>query len=201
MGIPVIQTFFPNNPEPILYVSMFIVAVNILSWTLLVYVITGNKKFIRLKASLLNPGIIALVIAVPLLIFDINFPFPALRVIDYLANMNTPLAMLIVGIRLADIRLKDLFTSSKVLYSSIIKLVLVPLYTFGILILVNNIFPLNSIVSMTLFIVMAMPSASFVIVFSERFNGDRLTATKCVLLSSLLSILTIPLLMTLSRNL
>ncbi|MDR0474702.1 MAG: AEC family transporter [Treponema sp.] len=198
IGVPIIQTFFPNNPQPILYVSMFMVAVSVLTWTLMIYIITGDKKYIRFNTSLINPGIVTLIIATPLLIFNVSFPNPVLRVFEYLAGMNTPLAMLIVGIRLADIKLKELFTSIKVFYLSFIKLVLIPLYTFGLLMLVRNIIHINAMTATTLFIVMAMPSASYVIVFSERYNGDHETAVKCVLLSSLLSILTIPFLMPLS---
>jgi predicted permease len=198
MGIPVIQTFFPDNPEPIIYVSMFVVTFNILSWTLLVFTITGDKKFIRLKSAFFNPGMVTLIIATPLLIFNIKPPRVAANIINYLANMTTPLAMLIVGIRLADIRLRELFTSSKVYLSAFVKLVIIPLFSFAVILLARRFLPISTTVALTLYVVMAMPSASFVIVFSERFNGDRSTAVKCVLLSSLLSILTIPLLMLLS---
>jgi predicted permease len=198
MGIPVIQTFFPNNPEPLIYVSMFAVAFNVLSWTLLVFTITGDKKHVSLKAALVNPGMITLIISAPLLIFDINFPPVLSNMVSSLANMTTPLSMLIIGIRLSEIKLRELFTSSKVYLSALIKLVIIPLFSFVIIILGKQFLPISTTVTLTLYIVMAMPSASFVIIFSERFNADRVTAVKCVLLSSVMSIATIPLLMLMS---
>ena len=199
MGIPVIQTFFPNNPEPILYIAMFLIPMNVLTWTLLVYSITGNKKYIRLKAALLNPGFITLVISITLVVLKIDLPKIVLRVFEYFGSMNTPLAMIIVGIRFADIKFRELLTSAKVFYSSFLKLVIVPLFTFGVLMLARHIFPMSTMVATTLFIAMAMPSGNFVIVFSEKFNGDRQTAAKCVLLSTLLSLVTIPFMMMLIR--
>jgi predicted permease len=199
MGIPVVQTFFPGNPEPLIYVSMFGVAFGVLSWTLLVYAITGNKKYIRVKAAFVNPGMVTLLASIPLLIFDINPPPVLANVISTMANMTTPLAMLIVGIRLAEIPFKELFNSPKVYLSSLIKLVFIPIFSLGVLLVAKNFLPITSTMALTLFIIMAMPSASFVIIFSEKFNGDRPTAVKCVLLSSLLSIITIPVLMIFSN--
>jgi predicted permease len=198
MGIPVIQTFFPNNSEPLIYVSMFGIAFNILSWTLLGFTITGEKKYVRFKAAFLNPGMIALLISIPLLVFDINPPPVFTNLMSSLANMTTPLAMIIVGIRLSEIKLRELFTSPPVYLSAAVKLVVIPLFSLGIILLGKWLLPITATVTLTLYIVMAMPSASFVIIFSEKFNGDRLTAVKCVLLSSVLSIVTIPLLMLLS---
>jgi predicted permease len=198
MGIPVVQTFFPNQSEPLIYVSMFGIAFNILSWTLLVFTITGEKKYVRLKAAFLNPGMAALLVSIPLLVFDINPPPVLDNILSSLANMTTPLAMIIVGVRLSEIKLRELFTSSQVYMSAAVKLVVIPLISLPVIILGKQFLPITSTVTLTLYIVMAMPSASFVIIFSEKFNGDRLTAVKCVLLSSVMSIVTIPLLMLLS---
>jgi predicted permease len=109
--------------------------------------------------------------------------------------MTTPLSMLVMGIRLADIRLRDLFQSLNVYLAVSVKLILVPIATLGILLLVQQVIPANAMVYKTLFILSAMPSAVYVIVFSEKFHADRITAVKCVLLSSVLSIITIPLMM------
>jgi predicted permease len=195
MGIPVIQTFFPGNPEPVIYVSMFTVAFNLLCWTLLVYTITGDKKYIHLRRALINPGTITFLFAIPLLVFDINFPPPVSAAVNYLANMTTPLSMLVIGIRLAEIPATKLFTGKKIYWSSFVKLILVPFFSFGIIYFFGPIVGLSHTAAMTLYIVMAMPTGSFVMVFSERFGGHHETAAKCVFLSSILSIATIPVLM------
>jgi predicted permease len=198
MGVPVLQIFFPGDPEPIVYAMMFAAVFNILSWTLLVYTITGDKKYINLKSALLNPGTVSLVVALPLLMFNIHLPEGVITMANFLANMTTPLSMIIMGIRLAEIRLLDLFTTFKVYVTTFIKLIVAPLFAFGVIAVLRLLVPVDHTLARTLYIVMAMPSAAYVIVFSEKFNGDRVTAVKCVLLSSLLSIVTIPLMMLLS---
>ncbi|GHV94046.1 transporter [Spirochaetia bacterium] len=192
MGIPIIQTFFPDKPAAVVYATMFGIAYNVIAWTLMVYTLTGDKKYISLKAALLNPGTFSVIIALPILFFDINFPDPALRVFDWLGNLTSPLAMFIVGIRLADIRLHTIFTSIVVYWSSVVKLVIVPLFSFLIIFLTNLFLPMSGVLAIVMYILMMMPSASFVIVFSEKFGGDRDTSVKCVLFSTLISIITIP---------
>jgi predicted permease len=199
MGIPVIQAYFPNSPEPLIYAVMFGAAFNIIAWTLLVFTLTGDRKFVSLKSAFINPAILSLVIAVPVLIFDIQIPATAAVGINFLANLTTPLAMFIVGIRFAEIRVRDLFTSLYVYMSALVKLAVVPIFSLAVIVLLKLFLPVNSTMALSLYILTAMPSASFVIVFSEKFGGDdNITAVKCVLLSSLLSIFTIPLLMLLS---
>jgi predicted permease len=198
MGIPVIQTFFPDKPETLVYAAMFGIAFNVIAWTLLIYTLTGNKKYISLKAGLFNPAVVSIVVALPVLLFDINFPVPAVRVIEWLGNLTTPLAMFIVGIRLAEIRLREIFTSLVVYWSSAVKLVIIPFFAFAIIVLTRMVFRMDSVLAVAIYILMMMPSASFVIVFSEKFGGDRVTSVKCVLLSTLLSIITIPVMMLLS---
>ncbi|MDR2478500.1 MAG: AEC family transporter [Treponema sp.] len=201
MGIPVIQTFFPDRPETVVYAAMYGIAFNVIAWTLLVYTLTGDKKYISLKAALLNPGTLSVVIALPVLLFDISFPSQITRVIDWLGNLTTPLAMFIVGIRLAEIRLREIFTAFVVYWSAMVKLVVVPLFAFCVIILAKILVGLDGNLAVVIYILMMMPSASFVIVFSEKFGGDRVTSVKCVLLSTLLSVITIPVMLLLSSAL
>jgi predicted permease len=195
MGIPIIQIFFPGSSEALIYISTFAVPFNILAWTLLVFTITRDKKYISLKAALYNPGTISVLIAMSFMIFKIQIPDILLRPISLMGGITTPLAMFIVGIRLANIKFHEIFTSYKIYLSSLVKLILAPLFSLGIILCVKLIIPVPSTAALTLYIAMAMPSASFVIVFSEKFGGDYLAAVKCVLLSSFLSIATIPLVM------
>jgi predicted permease len=195
MGIPVMQAFFPGNPLAILYVSMFSVSMNIISWTLLVSTITGNRKYVSVKAALINPGTVSFLIALGVQVVRIPIGGPVANAVQFLANTTTPLSMLVMGQRLADIRFGDLFRSPAVYLSMAVKLILVPMVTLGVLLLLRQVIPADPMAYKTLFILSAMPSASYVLVFSEKFNADRTTAAKCVLLSSVLSILTIPVMM------
>jgi len=202
MGIPVLQAFFPGNSEVIMYSAIFNAVFNFLVWTLGVYSITGNRMHISIRKGLLNPPTLATLAALP--IFFLQLPFPALIIsgIDFFGNMTTPISMTVIGIRLAEIRLKELFTTPLVYFSSVVKLIVSPLVTFAFLMVLGRVLPqglpLAYALSVTVFVLMAMPSGSTLAMFSEMFGGDTKTAVKCTLLSSLLSVITIPFLMLLS---
>ena len=105
MGIPVVKALFPENPEMLIYVAVINISFNVISWTLGVYTITGDKSNVSIRRAFLNPPTVALVVALPLFFFKSYIPvavfMPIRTVADYLAGMTLPLSMIILGIRLA----------------------------------------------------------------------------------------------------
>jgi predicted permease len=199
MGIPALQVFFPDNSEPIIYAAIFTAAYNFLSWTLGIYAISGKKQYISLKHGIVNPPTLALFIALPLFFFSLPPPGPVMVIVDFLGDMTSPLSMIIIGLRLAEIHFAELFKSPPVYFATGVRLILVPLCTFGFLLLWRFFLPLNAMLFLTLLVVMAMPVGTNVILMAELFGGDKPSAVKCILLSSLLSVLTIPVVLLLSR--
>ena len=109
--------------------------------------------------------------------------------------MTLPLSMIILGVRLADMRLIRLINDWKVYLVAIVKLVAAPLLSLGILVLVSLVVPLDRFVILALFIIAAMPSASSALNFAEMYQGDVETAAAATLMNTILCILTIPILM------
>lgn len=202
MGIPVMKALFPGSPEMLMYTAVINISFNMTAWSLGIYTMSGNKKDMGIKKMLLNGPTLALIIGLPLFFFQANIievapaVMPPIKtVINYLAEMTLPLSMLILGIRLAEMPLKKIFDTPKVYATCAVKLILSPLLCFGICLLLRMLFPIDSAVITTVFIVMAMPSAAITISFAEMYNGDNYMAVKCMLLSTILSVVTIPLLM------
>ena len=161
---------------------------------------TGDKKNISFRRALLNPPTAALVVALPLFFFKSYIPHdvivPVSSAVGYLADMTLPLSMIILGIRLADIKFSSLFTDGKVYVACALKLVASPLLAFAVCFALVRLFPaLDRSVAITIYIVMAMPSASLGLTFAEMFDGDRESAVRSTLLTTLFSVITIPLLM------
>ncbi len=202
MGLPVMKALFPEHPEILMYTTMVIVAFNLICWTVGIFVITGDKKNIGLKRIFLNPPTVAAFIGI--IVFFIK-GFVAIpedlminieRFTGYLGDMTLPLSMMVLGVRLADIKFLDLFNDGKVYLTCANKLILCPLVTFCLLLLVRLIYPaLDYYLFAALFIVLAMPSASSCLSFAEMFDSDREVAVKITLLSTILSVLTIPVIM------
>lgn len=199
MGIPVMKALFPGSPEMLIYTAVFMVGFNIASWTIGVYTVTGDKRNISLRSAFLNPAVCSLVIALPLFFLKKYIPLAVLTPISdgvgYLAEMTLPLSMLILGIRLADANIKSLFSDIKIVVVCALKLVAAPVMCLGIMLLIRLVLPLSSAVINTILIVTAMPSAALTLSFAEKFDGDSMTAVRATLITTILSIITIPLMM------
>lgn len=104
MGIPVMQMLYPGNDEMVLYTVIYNIAFNAMTWTLGVFAITGEKKMINPLKIVLNPPTIAVIIALPFFFLNVHIPEQVMSPISYLGDMTLPLSMIILGVRLADMR-------------------------------------------------------------------------------------------------
>ena len=202
MGFPFIKMLFGEG-EAVIYVAVVIAVWNILNWTFGVFMITGDKKQISIKKVVFNPVIIAVILG--FLTFVIaKRPIVDLAVeggtldtiltkfmgsIKCLADAVTPLSMIVIGMRLAGVRLKDLFVNKLAYLQCTLKLLVMAFITIAIV----TFLPLGETVKYTLFFTMAMPAATSTALFAVKFNGDSEFGSVCVLLSTVLSIITIPL--------
>lgn len=105
MGIPVMQMLFPGNTDMILYTVIYNIVFNAMTWTLGVFAITGDKKKVRPLKIILNPPTIAVIVALPFFFLNVHIPEQVMTPISYLGEMTLPLSMIILGVRLADMRL------------------------------------------------------------------------------------------------
>ena len=205
MGLPFLQSLFSDpqmQSEAVIYCAVIIAVFQMLNWTFGVYIITGDKKEVSVKKILLNPVIISIVIGF-LLFITLKKPFVELAAVDtlgykilskltsslnFISNMVTPLSMFVIGIRLANIRLKQLFTSGWAYAATAMKLFVMPILTMFIVAYL----PMASTIKYTLFFLLSMPSATSGVMLAVKYNKDSDFASICVLLSTVLCVLTIP---------
>ena len=195
MGIPVMQMLFPDNSDLILYTVIYNIAFNAMVWTLGVYAVTGEKKSVNPLKIILNPPTVAVIVALPFFFCNVHIPEQVMTPIKYLGDMTLPLSMVILGIRLADMPPLRLVNDPKTYAVSAVKLILSPLLSLGILLGVAAVFPIDRFVIVALYVIAAMPTASSALNFAEMYGGDRETAAASTLMSTILCILTIPVLM------
>lgn len=207
MGFPFLQSLFSGSalmPEIMLYGAVVIAVFNIMNWTFGVYIMTGEKKEISVKKILLNPVIISVIVGF-LLFIILKKPIVDLakdgstldkvltklmQSVNFFSDMVTPLSMTVIGIKLAGVDYKKLLLDGWAYVVSGLKLVLMPV----IVLLLVAFLPIAGTIKYTLYFLLAMPSATSTAMFAVRFNKDGSFASVCVLLSTILSILTIPLL-------
>lgn len=206
MGLPFLSMLFKDNAaagEVIIYASVIITVFHILNWTVGVFFMTGSFKEASLKKILLNPCIIAVVVGF-LVFVTAKKPIAELAAVNtvprevlekltstfnYLSGAVTPLSMIVIGIKLAGISPKRLFLDKRAYAASAVKLVFMSFVS----ILAVAFLPVSSAIKYAVFLLLSMPSATSTAMFALRFGGDAEFSTVCVLLSTVLSIITLPL--------
>ena len=188
-GIPIIEALLPEAAEGlIVYTTVYATIMNILGWAIGIAIITGDARNISAKKIFINPAMIGIVIGVPLFLFSIDLPAVLFDAVSLIGKMTTPVSMLIMGMRLATTNFKTVFTSVKAYVAVAVKTILMPLVSFALVYFL----PLPIEVKKTFFIICACPTASVVLNFSELCGKGQREAAASVLLSTILSILTLP---------
>lgn len=195
MGIPVMQALFPENADMVLYTVVYNIAFNAMTWTLGVYAITGERKRINPVKILLNPPTIAAIAALPFFFCNVTVPEQVMLPIRYLGDMTLPLSMIILGIRLADMKAIELVGRANVYAVAFVKLIVSPLVCLAVMLAIDLLVPIDRYVIIALYIISAMPSASSALNFAEMYGGDTQTAAAATLMNTIFCVLTIPVLM------
>ena len=186
IGFPIINSLF--GAEGMVYASIFNMVFNIFLWTYGVMIFSNKVSKDSIKNVLLNPAIIAVYIGVIMMIFNIKLPSFILESTKLVGNMTPPISMIIVGVMLADVKIKDVFKEPTIYYGAIIKLIIIPLNLYFIKLLLKE----NSTIINTIILIQAMPAAAMTTIFSLDFNKEKEYSAIVVFISTLLSIITIP---------
>lgn len=198
-GIPIIKALLPGYPEVACFACVYIVGMNMLTFTIGAYCLTGDKKRMALNKAFLNPSFISLIIAIILYALNVQSIMPEKLVdaLSLLSRTTTPICMIILGIRLASVSFKKLFSRIYVYIICLCKLLIFP---FACLLIVCFL-PFDNIFKASMFILGGTPCAAVMLNIAEMYNGETELAANCVLLSTLLSIFTIPIINVVSNAL
>ena len=188
MGVPVLEALFPDYPEAIAFSAMASLALNLIGWSVGSYIISRDKKYIRAKKIFINPAMAALALAIPFFFLNAELSIVVGNAVTLLAKMTTPLCMLIMGMRLAVMPLKDVFLTKSNYLIVFVKQILFPLVAFFVLLPL----PFDSGMKSAIFIMISCPVASVVLTFSEMIGKGQKNAASLVLLGTSLAIITIP---------
>ena len=144
-----------------------------------------------MKKVLVNPTALAFAFSMLLFFGKVKITGQLSSFIVMLSKMSTVLCMLILGMRLAAIPLKPMLTSARQYVAVGVKLIVLPLIMYAICSLI----PMEADHRMALYIISCVPVGNVVLSFSEILGSGQDTAANVVLLSTLLSVITIPLML------
>ena len=145
---------------------------------------------VEIVKKIFNIGVIACITA--MLLYFLQTPVPSFlqAFITNLGNLTAPLSMMIIGASLAQMPLKELFLDKKLLLFSLVKLLLLPAVW---MIMVNRVAE-QEILRGVCLVMMATPAGSMTAMLAQQYGGDYETASRGVALTTVLSVITMPLL-------
>lgn len=196
IGIPLVRQSLGS--EAVFYLVGIITVLNILQWTYGAAVLRGTKEKFDAKSVVKNPIFVGAAIGFALFVTGIGDKLPSVLsgAIDGLANLNAPLAMLVLGVYLAQTKFVSLFTTPRLYWVSAVRLVLVPLVTLAALWLL----PAASDMKLAVLVAAAAPVGANVAVYAQLYGKDYTYACQTVALSTLLSIPILPLIVALAQR-
>ncbi len=223
MGIPLIGAALePTCPGATMYASIYNITFNLFLWSLGVYFCTADRdedgdvvtdgdiltdyrevrKKVTLTASLtkalLHPVTIAAALGLVFFITPLNTYVPTLvtESLTMLKNLVAPLSMLVIGLRLADMSFKGIFRDKFMYLFLALRHAILPLCAVLIIKLLS-LFGVNidQTVALVTVILAAAPAASSATMFAEQYDCDAQYVSRLVTVSTLLSIVTMPLIL------
>ena len=193
IGIPLAQAII--GEEGVFYIAASVALLNLFQWTYGVYIMTDRRDSISAKTIAKNPVVIAIVIGVVLFVSQIPVPGIVTSTLGYIAGMNTPIAMILMGTYLAKLPLKKLL--DKRAYGCVLfRLVIIP----AVILLVFWVLPVsNADIALAAFLAAATPVGANICVFAQQYDCDYEFSVVTVCLSTLLSVVTVPLLVSFAQ--
>ena len=197
MALPLAQAVLGS--EGVFYCSAGVIMFQVFCFTHGTWVMNrGNEGAagFRAKNLVLNPGVIAVLIGLPLFLLKLDVPEVIVKPVSFIGSMNTPLAMLMLGTYMSNAGLKTIFKNKEQYLTAAIKIVAVPLVMLGLL----KATKLASGTLLTAAIIQASaPSANNTVMFSAKYGRDTGVASKTVAFVSFASVLTMPVMIALTQ--
>ena len=202
LGIPMAQEIIGD--EGVFYCPIGIAVFNALAFTQGIIQInedTRDKAQLSPVKILFNPGTLGIFLGIPVFIlgvYGVSLPDIIAVPIEKLGSMNTPLAMVCLGTYLAHTDIRKTFTDKNNYIVALFRLLIIPLCLFAIILAVNKfIIAVPAIIAASLMVSACPPSANNTVLFASNFDKDTGLASTTVASSTILSIITMPVILAL----
>lgn len=195
MALPLQQAVL--GEDGVFYGAAFIAVFNLFMWTYGLIRMSGRTSFRAGLKALLNPGVIGTLLGVLLFVFSVRLPTVLLSPVQFLASLNTPVPMLVIGCHLVSANLKKVLRDRDAYIAMTLRLLILPLAALGVMQLCGA----DGTVTCATVIAVASPVAAYTTMMASKFGRDAELSTGIVSASSLFSVVTMPLVVGLARYL
>lgn len=188
MGYPVLLDVF--GQEAVFYASLIHMAFNFFVYTYAIMCLTkGDDSEFKLNfKQLLTPGIILIFVGIFIYLFDIQLPSVLMDTINSVGSLTAPLSMMMIGSSLAVYPIKDSFTDWRSYLFACVRLLIIPFVTM----LICRLLHIDAYYANITIITNAMPVGSMVLMLATQYNANVKIVTRNIVVSTLLSVITIP---------
>lgn len=186
LGNPMVEGIY--GTDGLLYAALFMLPVRIVMWTVGMAVFLKGRKEKLWKNILTHPCIVAIYAGVLIMISGIEFPVFVEKTITGISNCNTPLSMMLVGMMLAEVKPKGLVDRTMMFYAGV-RLLLIPAVVY----VITAWLPIDAMLRGITVIMAGMPAPITTALLSAKYGGDEQYATGMIFMSTLLSLITLPL--------
>ena len=194
MGFPIISALY--GEKAVLYTAVFnlvfTLAIYSIGILLLKYKNSDGAQvnlWKEMRSKLLSTGFLGALLAIILYFIPITYPAVLTGIVSKIGNLTSPLAMLLIGATLAGMPLAKIVKGFRPYLFALLKQIAIPLLAWPILTLVIK----DSYMRGVLFVLILMPVANNSVLFSNRYGGDEELAAKNVFITTVLSMISIPL--------
>lgn len=198
MALPLANAVLGN--EGVFYCSAVIISFQVFSFTHGIYTITkgkqGEKVKFDAKKLILNPGVISVIIGLPIFLLSVKLPEIISSPINYIASLNTPVAMLIFGTYIANTDFRSIFKNWRIFAVALVKLIILPILLLSAFRLVGITGPLLVALSISA----GAPPANNTVMFAAKYDRNTGLASQTVAVVSFISIITLPIMIALAQS-
>lgn len=188
LGIPIAEGLY--NDLGVLYTSIFLIPMRVVMWSVGTTYFVADAEIDRkkvLKNVLTHPCLVAVYLGLICMVTQIKLPTVLTETVRYISMCTSAVSMFIVGSILADVRLTTIINKDTFLFS-IFRLIFLPALALGLGLLLH----LDNVSLGVSVLMTGMPAGATAAIFAARYKSDALFATKCVVMSTLVSMITLP---------
>lgn len=176
----------------VFYGSSFIAIFNLFVWSYGIITISGDKKYLTPKKLVFNPGMIGLAVGLVIFLFSLPVPKIIYQPISFIAALNTPLPMIIIGYHLSKTDILKSIKDLQCLLASLVRMLLLPAVAIALMYLCR----VRGDMLVSAAISCSAPTAAITTMFASKFGGDTELSVNMVSLTTIMSLLTMPLIIT-----
>ncbi|MBR4172210.1 MAG: AEC family transporter [Kiritimatiellae bacterium] len=187
MGIPLEYALLGN--DGVFFGAVYVAVFNVVCWSWGLVTMCGSMKEVRIRTLLVNPGTVGIALGLPFFFFSFSLPAVLADPVRMLADLNTPVAMLVIGYYLSETSFGEVLRCGAAYVAVFLRLVALPCAVLGTVWLCR---PADGTMAIALVTAASAPVAALTTAFAAKYNRDVSLSVGLVSGSTLFSLVTMP---------